>query len=98
MMSAGQRTTTVITIITPFIIGFSSYVYHLKQDNLKLQLDYVKRENSQVSSVMLDISKKLDNMYNLMNDNNTAIKLLSEKVDRNEEDISILKSGGQLWK
>ena len=93
MSTAGQKAITIISVLTPFILGFSSYIYHLKQDNLKLQLDYLKKENSQVAGVMMDISKKLDNMYILMNTNNTAIKLLDEKVARHEEDILILKRG-----
>lgn len=83
--------TAIITTLTPFLIGFITYVNSLKNENNNLKLEYVTKENKQLEGVVKGISNKLDDIYMLMNKNNTAVQLLTDKTIRLEEDMRELK-------
>lgn len=91
-MGNWTKVTSIIALITPFLIAGMTYINSIKAENQALKIDYLRKENKQTTQVMLDISKKLDSMYTLMSDNDTAIKLLDDKVSRHELEIKELNN------
>ena len=72
---------TVGTLVT----GVVMYIVNLKEENYNIRINSVKHENVVLQSTIKSVDERLNSIMLMMNDNNSSIMLLTDKVERLEE-------------
>ena len=74
----------IITVGT-LVTGVVMYIVGLKEENYNIRINSVKNENVVLQSTIKSVDERLNSIMLMMNDNNSSIILLTDKVKRLEE-------------